>query len=89
MYYEIKGTVSVRNKQKYLGGVRVEAWVQDEKIEDYLAYTITQPDGTFVITLYDDLLRDLFRGPYPQIYFRVWCGDVKLTDIVHVVYWKF
>ena len=89
MYYEIKGTVSVRNKQKYLGGVRVEAWVQDEKIEDYLAYTITQPDGTFVITLYDDLLRDLFRGPYPQIYFKVWCGDVKLTDMEHAVYWKF
>ena len=89
MYYSIKGTCTTKTKRKYLGGVRVEACVQDETIEDYLAYAITQPDGTFVITLDDDMLRDLFRGPYPQIYFRVWCGGVQLADFEHSTYWKF
>uniref|UniRef100_UPI0039066E71 hypothetical protein n=1 Tax=Pectobacterium sp. B1J-3 TaxID=3385371 RepID=UPI0039066E71 len=67
----------------------VEAWAKDNSIEDYLAYSLTQPDGTFVIKLEDDMLRDLFRGPYPQIYFKVWCGGVLLRDTGDYVYWKF
>jgi hypothetical protein len=89
MYYQIKGTATTKAKRKYLGGVRVEAWAKDDAIEDYLAYTLTQPDGTFVITLDDDMLRDLFRGPYPQIYFRVWCGGVQIGDSADSAYWTF
>ena len=89
MYYEIKGTVTAKSKRKYLGGVRVEAWAKDNTIDDYLAYSLTAPDGTFVIRLEDDMIRDLFRGPYPQISFKVWCGGVKLADTGDYVYWKF
>ena len=87
MGYQIRGKV-ISNKRKPVPGVRVEAWDTENVVDDYLSYTATSRDGSFTINLEEEMIRDLFPDRYPDLYFKVWCGDELLASTEDSVVWK-
>jgi hypothetical protein len=88
MYYQIKGGVVEKSKKKGVAKVRVEAWDKDHNLDDYISYAVTDDDGSFVITIAEDMFRDMFPRQYPDIYFKVWCGGLLLASTENSTYWK-
>ena len=75
MNFEIKGGVVEQGKRKGIRQVRVEACDVRGFVEDYIAYSLTDDDGSFVITLAQDMVRDMFPRDPLEVFFKVWCGS--------------
>ena len=86
MRYQIRGKVISKNR-KYVPGVRVEVWDKGNTIDDYLSYASTSEYGTFVITLEEEMVRDIYPERFPDFYFKVWCGDELLASTEDSVVW--
>ena len=87
MRYRIKGNVINESNGQGIAGVRVEAWDRDSLVDDYLSYAPTLSDGSFVITLDEDTFREYFVDLWPEIYFKVWCGDDLVASTEDYVRW--
>lgn len=87
MLYKIKGNVIDASTGEGAAGVRVEAWDKDSSVDDYLAYAPTLSDGSFGIVLDENTFREYFLDLWPNIYFKVWCGDYLLASTEDSVYW--
>ena len=87
MRYQIRGMV-IDKKRKRVPGVRVEVWDTENVVGDYLTYAATSGDGSFVINIDDDMIRDLFPNRFPDLYFKVWCGDELLASTEDSVVWN-
>lgn len=88
MNYEIKGGVVEKGKRKGIGQVRVEACDSRGFVEDYIAYTLTDEDGSFAITLAQDMVRDMFPRQPLDVFFKVWCGGQLLASTEGGVHWN-
>jgi FtsP/CotA-like multicopper oxidase with cupredoxin domain len=88
MNFEIKGGVVAIGTRRGIGQVRVEACDVRGFVEDYVAYTLTDEDGAFVITLSQDMVRDMFPRQPLEVFFRVWCGRQLLSDTEFGVHWS-
>lgn len=87
MNYQIKGIV-VDKKRNGMSSVRVEACVRENNLDDYISYALTGVDGSFVIMIAEDMFAEPFTQRYPDIYFKVWCGDQLLRNTENDIYWK-
>jgi hypothetical protein len=87
MGYQIRGKV-ISKRRKPVPGVRVEVWDTENIVDDYLSYTATSRDGSFTINLEEEMIRDLFPERYPDLYFKVWCGDELLASTEDSVVWN-
>ena len=87
MLYQIRGKV-ISKKRKPVPGVRVEVWDIENAVDDYLSYAATSHDGSFLINLEEEMIRDLFPHRYPDLYFKVWCGDDLLASTEDSVVWN-
>ena len=88
MNYQITGGVVEKGKRKGIGLVRVEAWDSGGDLDDYISYAITDEDGSFVIPLAHDVVRDLFPQRELDVYFKVWCGNQLLANSQGVTQWN-
>ena len=87
MRYQIKGKV-ISKKRKPVPGVRVEVWDTENTVDHYLSNVVTSHDGSFIINLEEEMVRDLFPHRYPDLYFKVWCGDELLVSTEDSVVWN-
>ncbi|HEY8411675.1 MAG TPA: galactose oxidase-like domain-containing protein [Pyrinomonadaceae bacterium] len=87
MNFQIKGGVVEQGKRKGIGQVRVEACDVRGFVEDYIAYSLTDDDGSFVITLAQDMVRDMFPRDPLEVFFKVWCGSQLLCNTEDGVHW--
>lgn len=87
MRYKIKGNVIDESNGEGAAGVRVEAWDKGSLVDDYLGYAPTLSDGSFVIPLDEATFREYFVDLWPDIYFKVWCGDECLASTEDYANW--
>gem|GEM_PF-1348296 len=88
MNFQIIGGVVESGKRRGIGQVRVEACDVLGFLEDYVAYTLTDEDGAFVITLDQDMVRDMYPRQPLEVYFKVWCGRRLLCSTEGDVQWS-
>lgn len=88
MHYEIKGKVVDSSTGAGVARVRVEAWDKDLGTDDYLGSAETLSDGSFSITFNEDMFRDLFVDPWPDIYFKIFFCDDLIASTENSVLWN-
>ena len=87
MNYQIIGGVVEKGKRKGIGRVRVEIWDSWGDIDDYISYAITDDDSTFIITISEEMVRDMFPHKAMDVYFKVWCGRQLIVSTQGVTQW--
>lgn len=86
--YRIFGLVLDRQSRQQLAGLRVEAWDKDPLFDDLLGTAITTDKGEFQIEFDETYFQELFLDQYPDIFFRVFCGDTLIKTTEDSVLWN-
>jgi hypothetical protein len=86
--YRICGVVIERQTRRQLAGMRVEAWDKDPLFDDLLGTAITNEQGTFQIEFDETYFQELFLDQYPDIFFRVFCGDTLIKSTEDAILWN-
>lgn len=63
-----------------VAGLRVEAWDKDLLVNDLVGEAVTDAKGDFLIEFTEAHFRELFFDRRPDLFFRVFDGDVLLVD---------
>jgi len=88
MRYEIKGHVVDAVGGGGIGGVRVEAWDKDFRLDDHLGSASTVSDGSFSITFDETAFSDIFFDSRPDLYFKVYSFSELLASTEDSVLWN-
>jgi len=88
MNYQIIGGVVETGKRKNIGRVRVEAWDSSGTVDTYISYAITDDESAFIITMSEEMIRDMFPEQSLNVYFKVWCGRQLIVSTEGVTHWS-
>jgi hypothetical protein len=86
--YTVKGTVVSRSSGVGIGGLRVEAWDKDRRIDDLLGIGSTDDAGTFLIRFDQRFYQEICLDRRPDIYFRVFRGQELVCSTEDAVLWN-
>ena len=86
--YRIVGTLVDRQSRSMLAGFRVEAWDKDPLFDDLLGTAITDAGGKFEIRFDESYFQELVFDQDPDIFFRVFWGDLLVKSTEDAVLWN-
>lgn len=86
--YRIFGMVIDHQTRQELAGLRIEAWDKDPLFDDLLGTAISTEQGSFQIEFDETYFQELFFDQYPDIFFRVFCGDVLVKTTEDSILWN-
>lgn len=86
--YRINGRVIDRDTLQGIEGLRVEAWDSDLIIDDLVGSAVTNERGTFLIKFDKSYFSELFLDRRPDLYFKVFVGDVIIESTEDGVLWN-
>jgi ABC-type branched-subunit amino acid transport system substrate-binding protein len=86
--YRIFGMVIDHQTRKELAGLRIEAWDKDPLFDDLLGTAISTDQGLFQIEFDETYFQELVFDQYPDIFFRVFCGDVLVKTTEDAILWN-
>lgn len=86
--YRIVGVVIDRQTREGLAGLRVEAWDKDPLFDDLLGTALTDEQGGYQIEFDETYFQELFLDHYPDIFFRIFAGDLLIKSTEDRVLWN-
>ena len=86
--YVIKGRVIDRNTRSGIANLRVEVWDKDLIFDDLVGSDATDLQGYFEIRFDEIYFRELFHDVYPDLFFRIFCGDKLIATTEDSVLWN-
>ena len=84
---KILGKLSGPNNQP-IAKLRVEAWDKDLLIDDFVGEAISDGQGAFTISFTQSRYKELFLDRNPDIYFKIYEGDVFIHSTENSVLWN-
>ncbi|MBL0136047.1 MAG: carboxypeptidase regulatory-like domain-containing protein [Chitinophagaceae bacterium] len=85
--YNISGVIK-DNSKKGISNLRVEAWDKDLLIDDFVGEATTDKNGKFKIGFTVKRFRELFLDRKPDIFFKVYSGEILLHSTEQSVVWN-
>ncbi len=86
--YRIFGMVIDHQTRKELAGLRIEAWDKDPLFDDLLGTAISTDQGLFQIEFDETYFQELVFDQHPDIFFRVFCGDILVKTTEDAILWN-
>ena len=75
--FVISGRITRRDTHAGIHGLRVEAWDEDRRHDDYLGVDLTNRDGSFLIRFSESKFKT-FVGGSPEVFLRIRDRDCRL-----------
>lgn len=87
MTITITGRITYHQASSNLSDLRIEAWDAYLNLNEPVASTFTDVQGTFQIQLDEAYLQGLFSQQQPELYFKVFRGDELMANTQHSLIW--
>ena len=86
--FRVSGRVIDLWSHRGLPGLRVEAWDEDRRSDEFIGDARTDERGAFQIEFGHDRLRDLIRDGRPDLFFHVYWQDSLIASTEHGIHWS-
>ncbi len=87
MNFKIKGQLTSKSDYEK-SGIRVELWDTKDLYKEYVAYTLTDESGNFIIEFDEYYYRELFPGDWPDLYFKVFANEKEIANTKEGIAWE-
>src|SRR5271168_4032613 len=86
--YKYSGQVVHKGTRQGIAGLRVEAWDASRVCTDLVSAAFTDAAGSFVFTLSDGVVQDLFLARVATLYFKVFSEGRAIADTSGSLLWR-